>query len=299
MNRAAIAIWLGLVAVALPAEAATCPPAGYTVESLTALKSSRWQLGQLGPASTQLLALALVDCLEHPDPQLRDELAFDGLQAMMRAGALGGETLERLYARLIADLGDPDDPRGFRRPFDALTLAEVARVDRLEPFLTPEDRHALVFRAFTFLVTMRDYRGFDEKEGWRHGVAHGADLVLQLALNPRIDAAEGEMLRDAIGAQVIASGETAYRYGEPERLMKPVFYLARRGWWSAQQWEGWFDELVARLPADAFKSQAGLAARHNAAAFVSALYVAVRESGNAEVEALLLPGLRKALQKLD
>ena len=32
-------------------------------------------------------------------------------------------------------------------------------------------------------LSVRDYRGFDAKQGWRHGVAHGADLLLQLSRN--------------------------------------------------------------------------------------------------------------------
>jgi hypothetical protein len=300
MERARIAATLFLcfssLAAGPTAASAACPPAGYTSASLAELKTNKWQIAD--PAR-QMLAVALVDCLANPDPQLRDDLAFDGLQALMRSGALDRDTMDRLYVRLLADLGDRDDTAGLRRPFDALALAEVARVDRLAPFLTAEDRHALVFRAFTYLSTLRDYRGFDEKEGWRHGIAHAADLVLQLALNPQIDAVEGEMLRDAVGSQVLASGGHWYLYGEPERLMSPVFYLARRGWWTTAQWDAWFGELLAKLPAQAFKSNAGLAAHHNATAFLTALYVAVRESGNADVEAALLQPLRKALKRLD
>jgi hypothetical protein len=28
--------------------------------------------------------------------------------------------------------------------------------------------------------SIRDYRGFDEREGWRHAVAHTSDAMLQL-----------------------------------------------------------------------------------------------------------------------
>jgi hypothetical protein len=49
---------------------------------------------------------------------------------------------------------------------------------------------------------VRDYRGFDTAEGWRHGVAHGADLALQLVLNPAVDKPQIERLLAAVGRQV-------------------------------------------------------------------------------------------------
>ena len=33
------------------------------------------------------------------------------------------------------------------------------------------------------------HHGYDEREGWRHGVAHGADLLLQLSMDKRVDGA--------------------------------------------------------------------------------------------------------------
>jgi len=42
----------------------------------------------------------------------------------------------------------------------------------------------LLNAAANYLVALRDYRGFDDGVGWRHGVAHAADLLAQLALSP-------------------------------------------------------------------------------------------------------------------
>jgi hypothetical protein len=48
----------------------------------------------------------------------------------------------------------------------------------------------------------------------------------------------------------------------------------------------------------AFKTQAGLARRHNTQAFVQVLYVMVRESNDATLQQRLLPGLVAALKAL-
>ena len=286
-----------VVAVFASGAFAQCPPAGQTLASLQALKAAKWRVGE-GPEAEvrQRLALDLLPCLESVDPVMRDEMAFDALQTWMRSRQLSVATIHAIRLRLIPNLFPPPDP-GFRQSFSALVLAEVARVDRLQPFLNTEQRLELVQAAGTYLSRVRDYRGFDEKEGWRHGVAHAADLMLQLSLNPQLQRTQAEAMLGAIASQVMPESHF-YQYGEPYRLMAPVFYLARRGWLNADDWDRWFAALTAKLPGKGPTTQVGLAARHNLGAFLSALYVAVRESGNAEVEQVLLPGLKKAIKQM-
>ncbi len=279
---------------------AVCPPAGHTRDSLQTLKAAQWRLpGDGAEAMRDALALGLVDCLADPDPQLRDQIAFEALSAWMRGKQLAPPVLQAIRTRLLAMLAAPADAAGFAQPFAALALAEVARVDRLQPFLTETQRAELVDQGTRYLAGVRDYRGFDARDGWRHGVAHGADLMLQLSLNPQLQRAQGDAMLAAIALQVLPAGEHAYRYGEPERLMAPVFYLARRGWWTAAEWEAWFDALAARRQKGPPFTQGTLAQRHNLGAFLQAFYVAVQESPDAEQKARLLPGLRKAMKTLD
>jgi hypothetical protein len=241
-------------------------------------------------------ALQLVECLSDADPRVRDEHAFSGLQKMMRGGQLDTATVQAMRVRLLAMLRGPD-PAGFTRPFAALTLAEVARIDRIKPFLSGEQRNELVEAAATYLSGVTDYRGFDEREGWRHGVAHGADLMLQLALNPQLQHDQAELMRTAIAKQAVPAGDHFYRYGEGERLSAPVFYLARKDFFSPPEWELWLAKIVARVPREPH-TQSALAARHNAIAFLSALYISVREAGDEKTQDALLPALRKALREL-
>ena len=123
--------------------------------------------------------------------------------------------------------------------------------------------------------------------------------MLQLSLNPRLSKPQAEAIRSAIAAQASGTGEHAYRYGEGERLMAPVFYLARRDWWTNADWETWFDGLGERRAKGPPTTQASLAQRHNLGAFLASLYVSVQESADPAARERLLPGLRKALKSLD
>jgi hypothetical protein len=276
---------------------AACPPGTSTKLALQILKQVEWKVAD--DNARQALALALLDCLASPDPELRDGVAFDAIAHWARAKALTPATLQSIRAALLPRLLPDADSNGFAQPFAALTLAEVVRADRVQPFLSDAERAELVAAATTYLTTLADYRGFDASEGWRHGVAHGADLLLQLSLNLALERAQLDALLAAVASQVMPATGHFYIYGEGERLMAPVFYVGRRGALSSAEWSAWFARLEARRPRPGRPTPASLAANHDLAAFLLPLYASLRESGTPEMQAQMLPGVTAALKALD
>jgi hypothetical protein len=274
---------------------AACPPANVDSAQLNKLKQNDWKITD--SPLRQKTALALLDCLADPDPVLRDEIAFEALSAWMRADQLDITTTQAIFKALLPELTEAPDANGFIQPFAALTLAEVARVDRIKPFLNSEDRLALVKAAATYLSQLRDYRGFDQTTGWRHGVAHSADLMLQLSLNPALTRAQHDQMLAAIATQA-ANPHHFFQYGEGKRLMAPVFYLARRGTLNASEWDGWFSALVAPLEKSTATTQVHLAKVHNLQAFLFSLYFSLQESGDKVQKENMLPAVVKTLKKL-
>ncbi len=243
---------------------AACPP------EAAALKTANWEMAD--SARRQQLALKLLEKLD-------------------------SATINTIRTSLLARLNG-DDPQGFGRPFAALALAEVARIDRRKPFLTAAERGDLVAAASRFLAGVRDYRGFVENEGWRHGVAHGADWMLQLSLNPALGKADHEVMLVAIAAQIAPPGQHFYIYGEGERLMAPVYYLAQRETLPAADWDAWFARLMAGIP-DAATSQATLARRHNLKGFLQPLAIALAARGSEGQKTRLLPFVTRSLKQLE
>ncbi|MET3931054.1 hypothetical protein ABIE51_002941 [Lysobacter sp. OAE881] len=285
---------LGLAAPAFAAPA--CPPEGWPLERLEALRQSGFVVADPGERAT--LAYALSNCLAASDPQLRDELAYEALSTWMRKGELAPDTLRALRDRFYAMLGEPD-PDGVAWPFAALALSEVARTDRVSPWMTPAERTAMVLRAVTYLESVRDYRGFEPGEGWRHGVAHGADWLMQLTLNPALDAPQLHRIVDAVAAQVVPATGVAYVFGEPQRLAAPIVYAAQRGVRDEAGWTAWFAALVPRLgdPSQAWKDPAWLARRHDLVAFLQAVYVEAGQSTDKRTRTVI-PGVVAALKSL-
>lgn len=296
-----LALVLGLGAAAAGTARAACPPEGQTRDSLLALRNARWVVEDT--ARREALAIGLVDCLADPDPALRDEVAFEALQAWMRSGALPAGTVRRIANQLLGRVSPRaavSDAQGLAAPFAALTLAEVARMDRLNALYSPAEREAVVNAAITYLASVRDYRGYDPREGWRHGVAHGADWLLQLSLNTALDKGQLDRMLAAIAAQALPPGEHPYTHGEGQRLMAPVFHIARRGLHDADFWSGWLGRIAAAgaWPEGQPISVAALARMHNARGFIWPLYVAVQESPDTALRERLLPGLKAAVKLL-
>jgi hypothetical protein len=289
-----------LLLFAVPAGAAPCTPAGASRADLDALRATGFEVAD--DARRQALALGLVDCLGDPDPAVRDGIAFGALEHWLRADQVALGTRRAMFPRLMA-AADPAarDDDGVHRPFAILVLSEIARTDRLQPWMDEAGRRQLLDLAAEYLSTLRDYRGFDPRDGWRHGVAHGADLVTQLALNPAFGRAEIDRLMAAVAVQVIPPVEHAYVEGEPERLARAVLYAAQRGLHDADEWRAWLERLMeapAGMPwSETYARREILVRRHNLAAFLYALYVNVQESEQPGF-AVLLPGLRAALREL-
>ena len=270
----------------------SCPPPGL-------LGDGGQVIEPVDAASRNAIALQLLDCLGNPDPALRDDLAYATLARWMRAGELSPATLRQLRDRLLVGLQSTDEA-GFLAPFSALVLSEVARVDRVQPYLDDDERQAMLMAATNYLRDVRDYRGFINGDGWRHGVAHGADVLLQLALNPALGREAALPILDAIASQV-APSSVAYHFGEEGRLARVVVVVASRGWLEADGWQAWFERLADPAPMaswnEAFRSEASLNRLHNLRAFLLAVHVRVSDSENAAVQSLL-PGLKSAINAI-
>lgn len=290
MLAAALLLWSPM-ASADPADCPIARPAGG--DSADRAKA-------FFPAASRADLDALAQCLANPDPTVRDDFAFALWSSGLRGERLTAGQMRHALAQLTGMAAGLDDAAGFRRPFAILTLSEVARTDRISPWMTEAELHGLAETAAGYLRGVTDYRGFVPGEGWRHGVAHGSDLALQLALNPRLARADAELLLGAIAAQVAPAASPYYHHGESARLARPVLFLAKRADLDDAAWAAWFKALHPDTGVrwkEAYASDAGLAAVHNTTAFASAVYVNAADAQDPAIKRLapLAAGLLKAL----
>lgn len=252
------------------------------------------------------LALDIADCLGRADPDIRDGFAYESLARLLRAGLVPLAERQRLLTSVSASVNahaidTKNGGSGFLAPFAALVLSEIARTDRVEPWMSDEQRAALVETGASYVESVRDYRGFIEGEGWRHGVAHGADLLMQLSLNPAIGEEEAARIMRAVGKQIASNEAPAFIFDEPRRLARPILFLTQRGLLGQEQLDSWFEWMAEPAPLaswdDAFQSESALARRHNLRAFAYAILVSATENEDENLK-MLRPGALHVLSTI-
>ncbi|WP_189496698.1 DUF2785 domain-containing protein [Algimonas arctica] len=277
---------------------AACLSSDITVKDMERAKANAFET--LDTRAKANMATSMVACLGHPDPAIRDGIAYAGLTALLRSGTLPQDDIRALRDQLLV-IVETNDADGYSAPFAALVLSEVARTDRVEPYLTDSEFDQLVQAAATYVNGVTDYRGFSDTEGWRHGIAHGADWLMQLSLNPALTDDHANILLKAIQTQIPSGNGHIYIHGEPGRLARPVLFIAMQQGRSEQAWTEWLAPLIDPAPmsewGEAYKSEAGLARLHNVKSFLQALYVAASLSSNTEVKPLIDP-VTEALRAL-
>jgi hypothetical protein len=144
------------------------------------------------------LVAELVGMLRSPDPAVRDRQAYSILATWIDRGVLSGRQLRALGDEMVPRFSDNEIQARTFTPLILDVIVSAAGV--FEPSWVPPFER--------WYVAEEDLRGYDEKLGWLHAVAHGADLLGTLGLHPAVEPVQ--MLRLGIG-----------------RLLTPTSYVLR------------------------------------------------------------------------
>ena len=274
--------------------------ANFTLDALKTLKKNQFAVSD--SKLRNHIALKLLACLGHSDPKVRDGIVYEASSHWLRNELLTPTTIKSMFDSLIVILKQPNqDPLNFTQPFAALVLSEVIRVDRITPYLTDVERQKSVNVTSAYMGNINDYRGFDDAQGWRHSVAHTADIFLQLALNKKLTKQQLSQLLTAIKSQVIPKEPHFYIYGEPKRLALPLVYIVLRGLHTEAELVSLLESIVDPTPygnwQSVYTSNQGLAKLHNTRSFINSVLALAMQSDN-EMLKTLKPKLIEFLQTI-
>jgi hypothetical protein len=190
------------------------------------------------------LVAELSAMLRSPDPVVRDSQAYSVLATWIGRGLLGQDQLRALGEEMVARLGDPEIQA---RTFAPLILDAIVSTGLVEPsWIPPFER---------WYVAEEDLRGYDQKLGWLHAVAHGADLLGSLGLDPAVEPVE--MLRLGIG-RLLTPTDHVYRDLEDDRLGFALAATLTRSDLTEVDATEWLDPATRALavgPADGFRAE--------------------------------------------
>ncbi len=224
------------------------------------------------------LAVELMSCLGSRDPELRDQIGYELFTYWLREGELTDNTRRTLLAELSGMMSRPPPAipgdATFARSFSALILSELMRSDSVQPFMSGDERKALLNQSIESLGQENDYRGLDPDLGWVHPVAHMSDLLWRFALHPETSGSDAESILDAIRAKV-APKNIFFRFNESDRLARVVTTMIVSKKISTDAVAAWLRTFEAPTSMkewpDAFASPMGMAELHNTKLFLRAL----------------------------
>lgn len=202
-------------------------PEGHTLENLTDI---------------------LFSYLSSVDPELRDDIAYFVYANWLKQERYSSEMIrshvDKLLANLEKGIGETSSDTVFIRAFSVLLLAEIVHNDNKKPLLDKPQVTEILEKAIWYIGAEKDPRGFIPVKGWAHALAHTADLVLVLARNRHIDAADLWSLLATISTKIVHSTNHVNIHSEDDRLAKAIIEIMRRDLITLNQLEAWASSLT-------------------------------------------------------
>lgn len=225
-------------------------------------------------ADANTLAAALLQCLNSPNSELRDEIAYGLFSNWLRNERLSTERQQFMLHQLSANLSNGETELSLQRSFSALIISELLRADAINAFMTEPQREQLLQTSVTALREERDYRGWEEALGWVHPIAHMSDVMWRFALHPALTEDQAEKILSVVRRKATTT-ESFYHFNEGDRLARPLVILLRREALPSSAWVNWLTSFelphsVNSWP-EVFGSTAGLTELHNTKLFIRAL----------------------------
>lgn len=193
------------------------------------------------------LTVELSRLLGSPIAHERHEIGYEVLSTWISRG---------LYDDLLAGLGDgmctgldsglgeEDTDSVFRRSYSALVLASVVARDTEAERLHPDVLLRWGDRGIRWLVKERDLRGYVPGKGWANAAAHGADLLLALAVSRHFGEGELMVLLDAIADRLLEPTTHRLVHGEDERLAYTTMAILHRNILDMNVLGPWLERLA-------------------------------------------------------
>lgn len=201
---------------------------------LTRIKENNFKLAE-GEKATNYLDLML-KYIGDPDPVLRDDLIFETFCNFIEDKAcFSNDTLTDLLNTLLNEdylfynIGSEGDDSVLKRSFSSLAINCILWNNLDNDFLDK----AAVLKAFDLIIKYfneeQDLRGFDNKKGWMHALAHTSDNFHTL-LNQSKIVEDAELCEDCCKKILLSienkllEGKDLFAADEDERMLTPIFW---------------------------------------------------------------------------
>lgn len=178
-------------------------------------------------------ALDMLNHIGTTDEILRDDLIYDIFSKWIIQNRFSNKEIQTLLDicidedHLMKGIGAENDDTVFTRTFSALIIALIIYYHNQNNFLPYNTIVKVKNIMADYYNKEMDLRGYIDNKGWAHSVAHGADVIDELA---QCSVLCKEDLKDLLMAleSKICQGKYVYIDGEPDRISIAVKSIVMR-----------------------------------------------------------------------
>jgi hypothetical protein len=210
--------------------------------------------------SASQLTPPMLEWLGSPNSDLREN-SLSVVWEWILGGYYSNEELHRLGVQmahnLTVGLGEENSDSVFLRAFSGLILGALVVYDQTRsetpekgpgPFFQQAEVVSFLDQGLAFFQNEKDLRGYEAETGWAHAIAHGADLLRDLARSRFLGRAELERILNAVASRVIQPASRPLLFNEDERMATAVLSVLLRDELDLAQLSGWLETITH--PAD-------------------------------------------------
>ena len=222
----------------------------------------------------------MLDNIGSVDPELRDTLIFNTFGKLILNDYLTTKQMERIIEvclkNLYFNIGQREDDSVFMRSFSALVIGLILRKDRQKRFLSDVITMQAIESSVEYLKLEKDIRGYVDRKGWAHSIAHGADLLADAIKHPNYNTVLSSKCLETIKHCLFKDSVNGMPYidDEEERLIFAVEALLEKGVTESdiEMWVLTISEALTELSREEGYSLNFFTKRHNLTSLLRGLY---------------------------
>lgn len=172
------------------------------------------------------LSSNMLEQIGDTDSYLRDKLIYSTFFLLIKKEYLSHTQLQKLLLESIGEkyllykIHSDDEDAVFTRAFTTLLIALIIDADTNHNFLSQTDISNVKDQLILYMNNEHDFRGYVQKHGWAHSIAHASDTFEALVNSPKLETLYYEEILQTLLNKVCVHS-IYYKYEEDERIVYP------------------------------------------------------------------------------
>jgi hypothetical protein len=171
----------------------------------------------------------LITVFSHTDGKVRDELGWATLSIYFQSELFPSASREELLNILSSneflffEMEKGESDSSVKRSFSVLAMSDLLWGDQdFGNRLESDFLKNITKKVTDYLLLEKDERGFDERLGWVHGIAHSGDTLSALAMHPNNGAESVRLIVESIIKYLLKREFRIFKWDENFRLSRPI-----------------------------------------------------------------------------